>query len=257
MSAGRCQAAIRPPGERLVRRWNCQDVDERVARDARAVMAQAREADQPMAEGGVGQRVGQDRLDVLLAARAVVAVGGVLGGDRLEVFEQIFDQPRTRALAALQWAAATRADIQTVLPVLIDPLGRRPAMAGMTVLGARAFAAATGSRRDVGLGVERPQAGQRAGCAAGGRLGLQFRDAPGGREQRRADGAGAERLELLRRGLIADGALQGRHQSVQRVPTRRGAARGEDIRPGALPAQRLNRKNLKKQPCNRVKCYAP
>jgi hypothetical protein len=82
------------------------------------------------------------------------------------------------------------------------------------------------------------------GRAAAGSAGRP-RAAPGGRGQRRADGAGSERLEPLRRGLIADAGLQGRHQPIRCLRTRDRAAHDECMRPGALPAQGLCGENFR------------
>ncbi len=55
---------------------------------------------QPMAEGRLGQRLGDGGLDVFLAGQAVVAVDGVLGDDGPEVVEDVLDTSRAGALTA-------------------------------------------------------------------------------------------------------------------------------------------------------------
>ena len=68
-----------------------------------------------MPERNAGHRVGYDRLDVLVALRAIVPMVGVLGDDRLNLFGDVFKGTRAFALTALQWPAATGAAFQAVL----------------------------------------------------------------------------------------------------------------------------------------------
>lgn len=67
-----------------------------------------------------------DRVDVFLAARAVIAVDRLRGDLRLEVLGQVLDQPRAGSIAALQRAAATRADFAPVGAALVDARRRWP-----------------------------------------------------------------------------------------------------------------------------------
>lgn len=166
------------------------------------------------------------------------------------------------SIAALQRPAATRADRQAMFLPVIDPRRRRAMIAGVAVLRTGTFVAPSASGHDVRLRVDRPHARRRAGRNPGRRrLGLCFQprelrvlfcDAACGGEQREGDGVGSERVQPASAGLIADPGLQGGHEfvegfrSVSRIGTRRRAAQGQDIRACALPAQGLNRKNLKK-----------
>jgi len=188
-----------PAGRELGTQVELQDVDELVERDAQAVVAPTGEAHQPVAKGGIGQGVRHDRLDVLLALRAIVAVNRMLGDDRLQVLGQVFDEPRAAAPAALQRSAAARANLQAMLSVFVDPRRRGAMVAGMAIAGAGAFAASATGRRGVGLAVHRNPAGRRAGRNAAERLRLQFGDAPCRGEQRQGDGVGAERVVPARR----------------------------------------------------------
>ena len=233
-----------PAGRELGAQVILQDVDELIDGDAQAVVAPAREADQPVAEGGVGQRVGHDRLDVLLARRAVVAVKRVLGNLRLEVLGQVFDDACTGALAALQRSAAARTDLQAMFFPGVDPRRRGSAVAGMALAGARAFAASPAGR--VRLRVHRPLARGRAGGNVG-HAGSRFqqrescvllRDPPCRGEQREGDRVGTERVELPRRDLITLAGPQRRHQGIQRVRTCRRLAHAKRICACALPGAR-------------------
>jgi hypothetical protein len=97
----------------------------------------------------------------------------------------------------------------------------------------------------VGLGVDRPHAGGGAGRDGPGlRLELGeaavlFIDAACGAEQCERDGLGSELVEPLGGVFIADAALQGRQQFVERVGMRRRVAHAQHLRAGALPAQGL------------------
>lgn len=84
-------------------------------------------------------------------------------------------------------------------------------------------------------------------------LGLQFGDATSRAEQGERDGLGSQLVEPAGGGLVADAALQGRHEVVERVGMRGRAAHVQCIRACALPAQGLRGKNLRKS-CRRVNC---
>ena len=75
-----------------------------------------------------------------------------------------------------------------------------------------------------------------------------------GREQGEGDGVRSELVEFTCRGLVADAALQGRHEVVQRFRAVRRVTHAQSIRACALPAQGLRGKNLREF-CRRVKCY--
>ena len=134
--------------------------------------------------------------------------------------------------------------------------GRGAMVAGMALAGAGLLATASGrgvSGVGVRFGVDGNHARRRAG-RRGSRLRLQFGDAPRRAEQCERDGLRPELVEPASGGLIADAALQGRHQFVERAGVGRRAAHVQRIRACALPAQELNGKNLRNF-CRRVKCY--
>ena len=172
-----------------------KDVNDVVDGDAKPIVKPTGQRDQVMPERRAGQRIGHDRLDVLLALRAVVAMDHVLGDDRLDFRGDVFDHARTCSPAALELSAATGTTLQTMGFLLVDPLGRPAPTTRMPFASPRLL---TPPGR-VGLGVDRPHArGRRRRWRLCSGLPLQPRDhclllgdALAGGQQREHDGFAA------------------------------------------------------------------
>lgn len=121
---------------------------------------------QQVAQGRPGQSVGHHRFDVLAATRAVVAMDHEFADHRLDVFGNIFDEPRTGTLATLQVAAAIGAAHGLMLHGLINQFRPGPTRPGMPVATARAALAAAAA---IALGIHRPHARRRGGMGCGAR----------------------------------------------------------------------------------------
>lgn len=144
-----------------------------------------------VAESGVGQGVGHDRLDVLFAGRAVVAMDGVLDGLGGDVGRDVDDDAGAGAVAPLHRPAAARADIDTVFLAAVDVLGLRATRALVPRPGPWP-AATLGDRR---LDVEGHLSGRRGRADSAGAS--QLGDACGSRQGKRGDCLGPEGVELV------------------------------------------------------------
>ena len=71
-----------------------QNVHDLVDRQAESVVEPTGQRDDTMSQRRLGHRIGHHRLDVLLALGAVVAMNRVFGDDRLDLFGDVFDDPR-------------------------------------------------------------------------------------------------------------------------------------------------------------------
>ena len=162
-----------------------------------------------MAQHRTGQGIGNHRLHVLPALRTPVAMDGVFGHHRLNVFGDVLGIAGAGLPAALQLPLAMRTAGQTMLAPLIDPIGALPPDSGMTVLATRTLL----SRRSGRLGVDRPHARRRARRhreRARGSRALPFRKQPGLLQQSEDDGlfATAKNLPRLRFGQTSTKTLE-------------------------------------------------
>ena len=100
------------------------------------VMEVSRQGDGPVPEGARGHGVGDDRFDLLLAARAPVAVDRVLGGFRFQVGRDVLDDTRSGAAGPREFAAAVGALGEFVVDPPVDPLGLVTGVPGVPRLAA-------------------------------------------------------------------------------------------------------------------------
>ena len=121
-----------------------EDLGDLARGGADAVVQKGREGDGAVAEGARRQGVGHDGLDLLFAARAPVAVDGVLGRLGVQVGGQIFDDAFAGTAGAFEFAAAVGAGGQLMVDLVVDALGNRADMAIVAGLGARLPLAAGG-----------------------------------------------------------------------------------------------------------------
>jgi len=139
---------------------------------------------------------------VLLAIRAVIAVDGVLGDHRLDLFRNVLDHPRPRSSAALQWALAVRTTIEAMRSPFVDPHGSLATNALVADTSAGLLAATF--LLCIGFCVDRDHARR---CRWGRRSVVAFEpcqrgtlltDVPAHRQRGQRDGFGAELVELPR-----------------------------------------------------------
>jgi len=90
---------------------------------------------------GVGHRVGHDRLDVFLAAGAIVAMDRVLGDDWRDLFGDVLDDALSRPFATLKFAAAAGAAVKAMLDLRVDRRRGLASGAGVPFLRPRLLAA--------------------------------------------------------------------------------------------------------------------
>jgi len=142
---------------------------------------------------------------VFLAIWAVIAVDGVLGDHRLDLFRNVFDHPRPRSSAALQLALTVRTTLEAMRFPLVDSHGLLATNALVADAGT-GFLAAT--FRFVGLGVDRHHArrrrwGSRSVAAFEPcQRGTLLTDAPTHCQRGQGDGFAAELVELPRQRFI-------------------------------------------------------
>ena len=102
-----------------------EHIDDLPGGDAQAVVQPGRECDGAVAQGAVGQGVGDLGFDLLLAARTPVAVDRVLGNVGLQVVGDVFDDAGAGASGAGESAAAGGAGGELVRFAAVDVFGSR------------------------------------------------------------------------------------------------------------------------------------
>ena len=202
-----------------------EHIDDLAGGRAQAVVQPGGQDDGAVPEGAVGQGVGNRGLDLLLTARAPVAVDRVLGHLGLEVVGDVLDQPGAGPPGAREPPATGGAGGESVRRVAVDVLG--PGTCGTRVADHCTTLLPPGRRR--GLGVRRDGSGRRVGTARGagradGGAELEEEEDDGGpvtREDRvglvRRQRAGTERGD---EGGI-ENPVHGRHARDSRQPARK------------------------------------
>ena len=137
-----------------------EDFDDLRERVAQGIVQPGAEHQHPISQCGARQSVGNDRLDLFSAFRAPVAMNHMFCNHRLDGWN-IFDIACPSFLAAAQWPAALRANVGTVLDMLVDSSGRRATAPLMPALAARLFLSA--ARRRILLLVDRLHSRRRSG----------------------------------------------------------------------------------------------
>lgn len=92
-------------------------------RGAHAVVQEGRKGDGLIPQRAHGHRHGHAGFDLLVAARAPIPMGRVLGRLGRQVRRDVFDDACPRAAGPLEFAAARRAGRQLVFYAVVDPLG--------------------------------------------------------------------------------------------------------------------------------------
>ena len=112
-----------------------ENVHDLIDRYAQSIMEPGSQGIQMVAYRRMGQRIGHDGFHVFFALGTVVAVNGVLGDHRLNLFGNVFDDPGPTALTTLQSSVTVWTALQTVGFPFIDLLGCLPPMARMPLPG--------------------------------------------------------------------------------------------------------------------------
>jgi hypothetical protein len=102
-----------------------EHLDDLASGDAQVVVQPRRECDGAVAQGAVGQGVGDLGFDLRLAARAPVAVDRVLNDDGLQVGGDVFDDAGADAFGAGEGAAVRGAGGELVRFAADDAFGSR------------------------------------------------------------------------------------------------------------------------------------
>jgi hypothetical protein len=137
-----CQAAL---GD-LHLKMGLEDIDHLFRGGADTVMEEGGKRDGLVAQRAGGHGVGDLGLDLLLAARAPIAVEGMLGGLDLQVGGYVFNDACASATGASEISAAVGAVRQLMFDVMIDVLRFGSSVAGMAGSSA-GFATSFGGRR--------------------------------------------------------------------------------------------------------------
>jgi hypothetical protein len=208
-----------------------------------------------VADGGMGQGVGDDRLDVLLAGRTGVAMDRMLGDLGPQVLEDVLDGPRALPPATLKRPAAVGADLRAVFLSPVDLRRRRPATAEMPRLGAGPALAPRRGRLDVHGLLPRWRRGTfRAGQR---QLALQWGDGgvllgnPPGRQQEGQLGHARPPSGKFFRLRLGQPPANGR---LNQGPDKSFPARGL-LHTLGLSNSRAEPRPSRQNPCKRVKCY--
>ena len=143
-----------------------EDFDDLADRDPQAVVQPSAQGHGAVAQRALRQRVRDFRLELLLTARAPIAVDRVFDCLGFQVVGNVFDDARARLAGTLQFATALRTDGKLMGFLTVDASGLFARMSGMAVLAAAFLAPRPGFR----FGVRWQRA---RGCvgSAGGRRG--------------------------------------------------------------------------------------
>ena len=218
------QSAGREPGLQVIR----ENLDDLRNRDAQSVVKPTGQTDDVVSQGRPGHGVGHDGFDVFFAIGAIIAVEGVFGDHRGDLFGNVLDDPRATAGATLQSSAAIGTAFQSMLAVFVDALRCGASRPGMSLLGSRLFASCGRGRFGIHGNHARGRGRSDPGLPRPDRR-LQFSDAPRHRQENQRDGLGAAGVELLRPGLVELAAQRRRDQRIQPFQRSRHPCHERDI----------------------------
>jgi len=177
---------------------------------AQSIMKPGTERDDVVPQRGIGHGVGNHRLDMLFAVRAVIPMNRMLGDNRGDLFGNIFDDPFALPLAALKFSAAAGAGFKAMLDCPVDLVRRLASRPGVTIPGPRLFAAFLCRR----LLINRHHP-RRRGRGRRLRLQAQLLNLLAGRQQSQPHRFGPKFGQPCRLGFGQLAAKQSRQQSIE------------------------------------------